>query len=163
MEEPLLTKEKLYTKNNEFPSAYSICKRWYPHLIEDNNDNDIWKFITFTTDPKTTEDWDDRYWEEKIRTLLCSKNKIKCIKFFAGIEHHKNGRKHCHVLALFNKNDLTKNGLNTYMFKRYWKCGNVDVRKVDLKRNKDSIRDCITYIGKEDYYTFNYEWDMMTI
>lgn len=152
-----------WSKEDSNKLLLSLCKKYGWDITKDDIEDDMWRFITFTTDPKKCKtEWDDRYWEEKIRTLLCRKTKLECVKFIAGIEHHKDGRKHCHVLAQFEKDHISKNGLNNYMFKRYWKSGNVDVRKVNLKRNKNSILDCINYIKKEDYYTFNYEWDMIT-
>lgn len=152
--------ERVEAKEHEEHLYY---KRLQWELDNCNSKKETWRLITFTTDPKTTPvDFDDQYWEEKIRTLL-SRGKLEAEKFIAGIEHHENGRKHCHVLAKFDTNNMTKNGLGRCMFKRYWKCGNVDVKNVNFKRNKNSLEDILNYVTKEDYYMFERNWDLLTV
>lgn len=131
------------------------CRKKSPDFVLRN--------ITFTLDPKIhIKDWSDQKWQDTVTDIVMNKAK-KAIGLKAVLEHHANGRKHCHCIAIFSRNDMKGHGLGGAYFSRYWKeekYGNLQVTEPNLIKNKNSIHDMIKYLDKEENaFQFFVNWE----
>lgn len=114
------------------------------------DENFLLRHITFTCDPDIVKKpWSDDEWEEIMTSLFTSK-KTAALGHRGVVEHHKDGRKHCHVLAVYCKANFDKKrGLNKSFFQRYYKSGNIKVTKPNYVNNPNSNQDMNDYLDKE--------------
>jgi len=141
----------IYCKEEYSPYRIELMRR--EKLCADKNQFEL-RHITFSGDPAKVSKWSEGIWESKLRKVLLN---TKSFGYKGVLEHHKDGKIHCHLITVVDRKNITQYGYNKAYFERYWKVGNIKVTKPDLKKNPNSIRDMINYLDKEVGATQFYE------
>lgn len=151
------------------PVKDDLAIRWVASMVEKNNKGKkhpkfIGRMVTLTDGENTLT---EEMWHKAIEQFLHYKN-VTPFAWKYTLERTLKGVLHCHILLIYELQNGKSNrheGLGENIYKKHWKHGFINMKKMNFKNNPNAITDALHYLSKEvdAIHRQSENWDMLLI